>query len=83
MGSHGKLEIHKWAEKILDSLPAEPPPALCTGADVLALGIAEGPLVGRILRSLDEEIEAREVPDRQTALALLGRLVRERYSDNH
>lgn len=74
LGSHGKLDIH-------DAMAAEwralPPlrPALCTGADVLAMGVPPGPEVGRLLRQLDDAMDRVDAPDRSTALAELGRLV--------
>src|SRR5690606_25510355 len=57
LGSHGKLDVWHAAHDAWRSLPAEPPPPLCTGADVLALGVAPGPRVGRLLRRVDAELE--------------------------
>ncbi len=44
-------------------------PRLVTGADLMAeLGLQEGPIVGRLLRALDEAIGAGEIASREEAL---------------
>ncbi len=51
------------------------PPRLITGHDVMeALGIHPGPLVGRLLRAVEEAQAAGEVRTREEALALVRRL---------
>ncbi len=78
LGSHGKLDIH-------DAMAAEwqalPPvrPVFCSGADVLALGVPPGPMVGQLLRELDDAIDAMDAPDRARALAALQDLVVARF----
>lgn len=80
LGSHGKLDIH-------DAMAAEwralPPvrPALCSGSDVISMGVPPGPEVGQLLRALDDAIDRMEAPDRTLALAELRRLVDERLKD--
>ena len=78
-GSHGKLGIYRSALQTLLSLPPEPPPPLCTGADVIERGVAEGPLVGEILRRLHQELEEVGVSTRESALQRLDRLVQESF----
>jgi len=60
------------AEK-LDVAPARP---LVQGRDVLALGVAPGPDVGRLVRAIEEARDRGEIENRAEALALLGRLSR-------
>ena len=79
LGSHGSLAVHATAETMLRELPPRPPPAICTGKDVLALGVAEGPMVGEVLRALRAELELLGVVDRDTALERLQELVAGRF----
>lgn len=54
------------------------PPRLLTGHDVMsALGVPEGPLVGRLLEALREAQAAGEVGTREEALAFVRELARE------
>lgn len=78
LGSHGKLDIHLAASAALRDLPPQPP-TLCTGKDVLELGVPAGPAVGEVLRALDGEVEKLDSVDRPVALALLRRIVEDRY----
>ena len=75
LGSHGDLSIWHEATRLLALLPPERP-ALVTGADVLALGVPKGPVVGQLLRAVDEELDSADgiEPDRDAALAVLRRL---------
>ena len=75
LGCHADLTIYQQAAVWLRDLPPEPPPPLCTGRDVLALGIGEGPLVGEILRQVSRELESVMEPDRAQALARLADVV--------
>lgn len=56
----------------LDVAPARP---LIQGRDVLELGVAPGPEVGRLVRAVEEARDRGEIGDRAEALALLARLV--------
>lgn len=52
------------------------PPALVTGGDLMAeLGLAPGPQIGRLLKTLQEAQAAGEVRTREEALALAERLL--------
>jgi poly(A) polymerase len=75
LGSHGDLGVYEAARAWLRELPPAPPPPLCTGTDVLALGVPEGPEVGEILRRVAAEVEALDAVDREAALAILARVV--------
>lgn len=75
LGSHGDLSIHAAASRMLAELPPQRP-ILLTGADVVALGVAEGPVVGQLLRAAEEALDAVETtdavgPTREQALAIL------------
>jgi poly(A) polymerase len=75
LGSHGKLDIHTFAAAELAALPPASPP-LVTGADALALGVPEGPLLGQLLRSVHAAADEAPTPmDRPAALVLLRELV--------
>lgn len=78
LGSHGDLSIHAAASKLLSELPPQRP-VLVTGADVRALGIAEGPVVGQLLRAVDEALDRVDPvdgsgPTREAALEILAQL---------
>ena len=76
LGSHGDLSLFETASAALAALPPERP-VLLTGADVLALGVAQGPVVGEVLRAVEQELdEAFADPDapppsREQALTVL------------
>ena len=75
--------LHFWrglwgaSEFALRGLSAEElrPPRLLTGHDLLAMGYAQGPLIGEILRALEEEQLEGRLAGREAALAW----VRERF----
>jgi poly(A) polymerase len=53
-------------------------PRLVTGSDVMAgLGLEPGPVVGELMRAIEEAIAAEEVSSREEAIELAGRLLRE------
>jgi tRNA nucleotidyltransferase (CCA-adding enzyme) len=58
-------------------LDASPPTSLVLGRDVLALGVAPGPAVGRFIREIESARDRGEIESRDDALALLRRLVEE------
>jgi len=68
----------RFAEEIehqkLDVAAATP---LVQGRDVLALGVAPGPEVGRLVRAVEEARDQGEIKERDEALALLHRLLKE------
>jgi poly(A) polymerase len=71
LGSHGKLDLFHFAGRLLASLPPVSPP-LVVGKDVLDLGVAPGPAVGELLRSVHAAADEAPVPmDRGAALILL------------
>jgi len=75
LGSHGNLEVWHAASAAWRDLPPAAEEPLCTGRDVLALGVAPGPRVGALLRAVAAEVDAVDDPDRPMALAILRRLV--------
>ena len=56
----------------LDVAAATP---LIRGRDVLALGVAPGPEVGRLVRAVEDARDSGEIKEREEALALLHRLL--------
>jgi hypothetical protein len=70
------LSLYETARQALASLPPERP-QLLTGADVLGLGVPEGPLVGRLLRAAMDALDDLPHADasRERALELLRDLV--------
>lgn len=82
LGSHGKLEIYEWAQQRLRDLPPMREPLL-HGKDVLALGIAPGPVVGELLTKVQGQIEEAPVaPTREQALVLLRDAVTSHLQDD-
>jgi poly(A) polymerase len=79
LGSHGDLSLYETTLAAWRALPPVRQPLL-TGADVLALGVPEGPLVGELLRAVDQRLDERAgpAPERTEALALLAELARQR-----
>jgi poly(A) polymerase len=71
LGSHHKLDIWRFARKKLRALPAEVlrPPRLVTGHDLIARGHRPGPLIGSILRALEEQQLEGRLKTRRAALA--------------
>lgn len=62
LASHGDLSNWRFLKKKLKSMSAEDikPQPLLSGRDLLALGIKEGPVIGKILRDLEvEQLEGR------------------------
>lgn len=57
------------------ALDVEPVKPLVQGRDVLELGLAPGPEVGRLIDSIEEARDRGEIEDRAAALEMLRRLV--------
>ncbi|MGK0155633.1 MAG: poly(A) polymerase [Neolewinella sp.] len=71
MASHGKLEIHAFAERALRELQPLVEPLL-HGKDVLAMGVKPGRQVGQLLQSVQALLDESPVaPTRDQALVLL------------
>ena len=77
MGCHGKLDLYEYCQTQLELLSEEQlrPPRLVNGRDLLKLGLEPGPLVGRVLRRLEEAQLEGDIDSRNQALAW----VRSRY----
>ncbi len=75
LGSHADLSIHDAAVRMLAELPPERP-ALVTGRDALALGVPNGPVVGQLLRAVEEALDSLDGVEasRESALAILAKL---------
>ena len=82
LGSHGKLEIHEFAERRLRDLKPISEP-LIQGKDVVAMGVAAGPEVGRLLAAVQQLIDESPVATtREQALVLLRDAVRRHLQDD-
>jgi tRNA nucleotidyltransferase (CCA-adding enzyme) len=58
-----------------EKLGLAPPTPLVSGRDVLALGVAPGPEVGRLMRAIEEARDRGEIGERGEALDLLRSLI--------
>ncbi len=74
LGSHADLRLYRQAIDALRALPPERT-VLVAGADALALGVPEGPLVGEVLRRTHDLADQRGIGDRPAALVLLREVV--------
>lgn len=78
MASHGLLDTYAAARGEYERFRAEPrlPPPLLSGRDIMALGVPEGPAVGRWRRTaFDAQLEGR-FTTREAALAWLADALR-------
>jgi poly(A) polymerase len=77
--SHRNLENYEFLKQKAAELPAEvlKPAPLITGHDLLALGIKPGPLVGQILREVEEAQLEERLRSREEALAFARQRVAE------
>jgi poly(A) polymerase len=75
LGSHGRLDIHEFLVRQVAELAARPEvvPPLVTGDDLLALGLAPGPAVGRWLAEIRDLQLQETLTNREQALAWVRR----------
>jgi putative nucleotidyltransferase with HDIG domain len=73
LSSNRNLETYELVEEFLRTTPADEvrPPKLVTGEDVLGLGFAPGPLIGRILATIEEHQLNGELRSKQEAISLI------------
>jgi poly(A) polymerase len=71
LASHGDLSNWRFLRKKTKELSREEikPTPLLTGTDLLRLGFKEGPVIGKVLRSLEEAQLERQILTREQALA--------------
>ncbi|MCX7915277.1 MAG: HD domain-containing protein, partial [Verrucomicrobiae bacterium] len=71
LASHGSLENYQFLQRKAAELPTEAikPAPLVTGHDLLAMGATPGPLIGQILREIEERQLDDELTTREAALA--------------
>ncbi len=76
LSSHGGLSNHALAQQKLAEFSAAEisPPPLVRGGDVLALGVAPGPRIGRLLAAVEEAQLEGTLQTREEALAYLRSL---------
>jgi poly(A) polymerase len=79
MGSRGSLADYRYVMRVYRRMSREEmkPEPLVRGEDILALGLAPGPAVGRVLRQLYDEQLDGHLQDRREALARARELVSE------
>ncbi len=73
LSSHRKMEAYHFCIEELSRLPAEAlrPPRLLTGADLLAMGIPQGPQIGALLRQIEDAQLEGTITTPQQARALV------------
>lgn len=74
LGSHGQLDHYDLLVRERAEFAAKPQllPPLLNGDDLMAMGLPEGPLVGRILTELRDRQLAEELRTREDAVAWAG-----------
>ena len=75
--ARGEYTTHELQRVLQLAARWRPPAFRLTGRDVVALGVAPGPQVGRLLRQAEERFMAQDFspPDREGQLTLLRQLV--------
>ncbi|HLD75900.1 MAG TPA: CCA tRNA nucleotidyltransferase, partial [Candidatus Norongarragalinales archaeon] len=73
LASHGDLTNWRFLKKKMKQFTKEDikPKPLINGKDLLALGYAEGPLIGKILRAAEEAQLENKIRDKEQALAFV------------
>lgn len=71
LASHGDLKNWRFLKKVVKSLTKEEikPLSLLGGHDILKLGHKEGPVIGKILKALEEQQLERKIQTKEEALA--------------
>lgn len=75
LSSNRNLQAYRFIEHFLETTPREQvrPSKLMTGEDVLRLGVAAGPLIGKILTAVEEAQLNGDVATKEEALAMIER----------
>jgi putative nucleotidyltransferase with HDIG domain len=71
--SHGKMEAYNYCQQALAELPPEAlrPQRLLTGADLMEMGIPQGPKIGELLRKLEDAQLEGQITTEAQARALV------------
>lgn len=79
LASHGLLDLHEFCKEKLAEFPEEElrPPRLLTGADLIEMGFAPGPVFKEILRAVEDAQLGGEISDAAGARDL----IRKRWDD--
>ena len=69
--AHGNLTTHGWCREQIERFRQEPPraPRLISGEDLLAAGYVQGPAIGKVLASVDDERLEGRLTTREEAIA--------------
>ena len=75
LASHGKLDLYEFCQEQLAALKGEHlrPPVLLTGADLIALGFAPGPLFREILTAVEDAQLEGQLDSYRSALRFVQR----------
>jgi poly(A) polymerase len=73
LSSHGNLEAYQFVKEFIGSTPSDAirPERLLTGHDLLDLGYEPGPLVGKILATLEEAQLDGQLKEKQEAICFV------------
>jgi len=73
LASHGNLEAYEFVKNFVSRTPPElvRPSKLLTGHDLLGMGFESGPLLGRILASVEDAQLNGELADRAAAISFV------------
>ena len=79
LASHGNLAVYQFLKAEYEAWKKEPrlPAPLINGHDLIGMGLAPGPLFGRILRAVHDAQLEGAVSSRREALEMAARLARE------
>lgn len=83
LSSHRNLEAYEFVESFLRLTPPEAvrPAKLVTGEDVLRLGYAAGPLIGKILAEVEEAQLNGELTSKEEAIAFIRSRFRQKEGE--
>lgn len=75
LASHGDISNWRFLKKKMKEFSSEGirPEPLVTGKDLLALGYQEGPLIGQVLKAVEEAQLEREISTKEEAIAWIQR----------
>jgi poly(A) polymerase len=81
--SHGSLEAYDFVTSFLNRTPPEVvrPARLLTGEDILGLGYAAGPVVGKILASVEEAQLNGELTSKEEAISFVNATFRQKQAE--
>src|SRR5258707_1036110 len=84
LSSHGNLDAYEFVTDFIRTTPPDEvrPKKLITGRDVLGLGFAAGPIIGKILAAVEEAQLNGELGSRDQAISFVDRRFREKAGES-